>query len=209
MAIATSTAVALALAAASAGAQYYNTQRVAKKQDNQLAAQLRDQGARQQDADAEVNKLITKVSQSTPDAEQAGTLENYLAQIRATTGNATTGLQQVGATSGAYKKAANDAAMGVGDYGGKVASLLSRMDAPALQRQREAMDAATFESNINRIKRFSLGDDYLAKLKLDQIRRNPYLDAGAALAGGAAGSIGSGWSTTGATGGTAFGYGSY
>lgn len=211
MAIATSTAIALALAAAAAGGQYYNTQRVAKKQDSAAAAQIRQQGNRQRAADAKVNDLITGLSKSTPAGEQAGTLENYMAQIRAQGGNATTGLHQAGATSDAYRKASNDAALGVSDYGEKVAGLLSRMDAPGLQRLREGVDAARFETDINQLKRFSDGDDFLAKLKFDRIRRNPWLDAFSAFAGGASGAVGSGWGsgTAGATGSTAFGYNSY
>lgn len=190
MAISTSTAVALALAAASAGGQYYNTQKTAERQDNQLAAQLRQQGKRQHEADAKVTELIDKRAASSPEDERAGMLEGYLATIRAQSGNANAGLSQAGAVSDAYRESSNEAALGVSDYGKQVAGLLSRMDAPALQRQREGMESARFESDINRIKRFSMGDDYLAKLRLDQIRRNPWIDAASALAGGAAGAMG-------------------
>jgi len=199
MAIATTTAVMLALAAAAAGTTYYNTQKTAQRQDNQMAAQLRQQGKRQHDADAKVNELITKTAGSNPDSEKADILGKYMAQMQATGGNATQGLGQVGAVSDAYTKSANDAALGIGDYGKHVAGLLSRMDAPGMQRTGEALDAARFESDLNRIKRFSAGDDFLAKLKFDQIRRNPYLDLASGLMGGASSAMGAG-AGAGATG---------
>ena len=193
--IATSTAVMLALAAAAAGTQYYNTQKTAQRQDDAMAAQLRQQGKRQQDADAKVNELIAKTAASNPDAEKNDILGKYMQQMQVTGGNATNGLAQVGATSDAYKQSANNAALGIGDYGKHVAGLLSRMDAPAMQRNDERLDAARFESDLNRIKRFSAGDDFLAKLKYDQIRRNPYLDLASGLMSGAAGAMGGGWGT--------------
>lgn len=192
MAIATTTAIMLALAAAAAGTQYYNTQHTLQQQDNAAAAQLRQQGKRQQEADAKVNELIQKTASSNPDSEKADILGKYMQQMQANGGNATQGLGQVGKVSDAYTTAANNAALGIGDYGKHVAGLLSRIDAPVAQRRGEAIDAANFESDINRIKRFSAGDDFLAKLKYDRIRRNPYLDLAAGLMGGASSAMGSG-----------------
>lgn len=196
--------IPLLTTAVAAGATAYNTNRTAKKQDNALAAQLRQQGERQREADAKVGELITKTGASSSADEQKGSLDQYMNQLRSQQGNATAGLNQQGAVSDAYKQSGADAALGINEYGGKVASLMSRMDAPGLQRVNEAIEQGRIAGDIDRVKRFAGGDDYLAKLKLQGIRRNPWIDAGAAAANGYASSYGSGNSSAAA----AFGGGS-
>jgi hypothetical protein len=178
--------VPLALAAVGAGTSYYNTQQTAKRQDNSLADQIRQQSARQREADTQVNDLVQKRAGSDAAGERAQTLGGYLDQVRAATGASTSGLGQVGRTSDAYQQSANDAALGVADYGQKTAQLMSRIDAPAQQRQREALENAQFQTDLGLIKRNASGDDYLARLRLQNIRANPWLTATSQLAGGAA-----------------------
>ena len=197
MAIATGTAVALGLAAASAAAQAQNARRVAKKQDNEAARQIRSRGNRQREADAQVGQMIQKTAESSPEAAKASTLDRYMQTIRAQGGNAGAGLGQVGATSEAFRQSGADAALGIGDYGERVAGLLSRMDAPMLQRQQETVDRARVGSDLDRIKRFSGGDEFLSQLRMQGIRRDPWLDAFAAAASGAASTAGGsdGWAS--------------
>lgn len=186
--------VPLLTTALAAGATAYNTNRTAKKQDNALAAQLNRQGERQREADAKVSELITKTGASTSADEQVGALDQYMSQLRAQQGTATAGLNQQGAVSDAYKQSGADAALGINEYGSKVASLMSRMDAPALQRVNEAVEQGRIAGDIDRVKRFAGGDDYLARLKLQGIRRDPWIDLGASFAQGAgAGAANGGW----------------
>jgi hypothetical protein len=199
MAYATSTYIALALAAAAAGGNYYNTQQTAKHTDNALADQIRQQSERQREADAQVNDLVQKRAGSDASGEREKTLGGYLDQVRAATGAATSGLGQVGRVSNAYQQSANDAALGVTDYGQKTAQLMSRIDAPAQQRQREALENAQFQTDLGLIKRNASGDDFLARLRLQNIRRNPWIDAASSLAGGAASSVAGGAGSTGGT----------
>jgi len=204
MAYATSTYIALALAAAAAGGQYVNTQQTAKRTDNAAADQIRQQAERQKEADAQVNDLVQKRAGSDASAERAQTLGGYLDQVRAATGAATSGLGQVGRVSDAYQQSANDAALGVTDYGQKTAQLMSRIDAPAQQRQREALENAQFQTDLGLVKRNAAGDDFLARLRLQNIRRNPWIDAASQVAGGSANSIASGaWGGGGSAGSTA------
>lgn len=198
MAIATSTAIALALAAAAAGTSYYNTQRTARRQDQEAAAGIRRQSARQREADAQVSSMIDQQAGSSSADEQAGVLDKYMQQLRASKAGSTTGLSQVGNVSDAARTAEADAALGVGQYGSKMASLLSAMDAPLLSRQNEAVARARGAVDLERIGRFAQGDDFLTQMRLQGIRRNPWLDAFSSFAGGAAGSIGTGGSGGGA-----------
>ena len=180
------------LSAVSAGATMYNNQQTAKKQDNELAQMLNKQSLRQGEADQAVADALRERSESTAaqDRQQAGS--QYLDQVRAAQANATHGLGQVGAVSNAYQQSANDAAMGVGDYAAKTAGLMARIDAPAMQRQRE--DAASNELNtaLGLIRRKSVGDDYLSRMRLARIKPNAAISALSSVAGGAAGAFSGG-----------------
>ena len=195
MAITTSTALALGLAAAGAGANYYNTRQVGKRQDREAAAGIRAQGARQREADARVNALVDQQAQSSPAAAQADVLGQYMRQLQAGAGGASRGIAQVGNVSAAAQEQAADASLGVSDYGKMIAGLMSAMDAPGLQRREEAIRAARTGSDIERIANFAGGDQFLTQMRLDGIRRNPWLDAFSALAGGAAQGMAGGWGT--------------
>lgn len=192
MAIATSTAVALALAAAASGASYYNTQQTAKKQDREAAAGIRKQSARQREADGAVDKAIDKQTMSTGADEKAGVLDQYMQQVKAAKAGSLGGLNQAGNLSDAARTAEADASLGVGNFGTKIAGLMAAMDAPQLQRQNEALSRANTAVDLDGIGRNAEGDAFLNQMRMQGIRRNPYLDAFSSFAGGAAGSVGGG-----------------
>lgn len=185
--------VSAAVAIAAATADYENNRQVARKQDNELAANLRNQAALQQQENVKTNQLIQKTAQSTPDAAKGDLLGKFMAQIKADGGNATRPLGQAGAVSNAYTKAANDAALGVSDYGTTNANLLSAIDAPAIQRQAEAANLSRYGTQLNDLKRQSSAAEFLSQMRLQSIRPNPWLSAvatgarayGMARAGGA------------------------
>lgn len=183
---------AAAIATLAAGTTYYNTQQTAKRQDNQLANSLRQQAALQQQADAKTNELIQKTAQSTDAPAKANLLGDFMQQVQASTGNATHPLNQVGNVSDAYTHAANNAALGVGQYGTDRAQLLSSIDAPNLQRQGEAADLSRYGSQINAIKRDSQAEQFMNQIKLGAIHPNPWLSAAAAGMSAYAGSRGGG-----------------
>jgi hypothetical protein len=213
MAIASGTLAALALAAAAAGTSYYNTRQTANKQDSAAAAGIRSQADRQRQADARTNQIIDAQAASTPDAAKMDTLGQYMQQVRASAAGAGRGIQQAGATSQAAEESAADAALGVSSYGGKIAELMAAMDAPQLQRRQEAVSMARGGSDIERVASFAGGDNFLNQLRLQGIRRNPWLDAFSSFAGGAASGAAGGWgggaaAGTGAAGGTGTSFGS-
>lgn len=185
MGLETAALVALGGTALSAGANYYNGKQTAKRQDNELAKQIRQRSQLQGEADTAVNRLLAQRAASDSGGERAATANQYLDQVRQAQGAATAGLQQRGAVSDAYRQSANDAALGIGDYGATAANLMSRIDAPMQQRQREGVENAQLGSDLGRVARRSSGQDYLGQLRLQGIRRNPWLDAFSQLASGA------------------------
>ena len=199
MAMSTGTAIALALAAASAGTQYYNTQQTAKRQDTQLAESLRSQGAKQREADALVADKVTEMQGSTAESDRRQALDSYIAALRKGKGNSEAGLAPL-VGSDRFKADAAAAAEGVQNYGEKTAGLMARMDAPSMQRQREATGYGRLASDIGLIGRESRGQAFIDDLRLRAIRRNAGLDLLSGLlgaAGAAAGGLGGGAATAG------------
>lgn len=184
--------VPLAMAALGAGATYVNQKQVSDRQDDILGRQIQQNASRQAEADRAVAETLREraASSAEPDRQLAGA--QYLQAVRAAQGNATQGLGQAGAVSSAYRDAANDAAMGIGDYASKTAGLMARIDAPTQQRNREALAGDDLRSRLQLIGRKASGDDFLSQLKLRLVRPNPWLAMGGSLLSGAASGMASG-----------------
>lgn len=179
--------VPLALTALSAGANYYNTRQTQKKQDNILAGQIRQQGVRQQEADQAIAEAMRERAAQGAENERSAIGSQYLDQVRAAQANAQRGLGQVGQVSRAYQVDANNAALGIGDYGARTADLMARIDAPAQQRQREGVADARVAMELDQIGRRSRADDYLAQLRLRGVQCNPWVDLASGLMSAGAG----------------------
>lgn len=191
MAIATTTAIALALAAAAAGTSYYNTQQTAKRQDNALATQLRNQSGKQKQADAKVNAEVEALKSSTAEASRQKTQAQYMDTLRQGKAKVTAGLTpNIG--SDAFKQDSAAASQGVQDYGAHAADLMARIDAPSQQRQSEAFGYGNLATDLNLIQRDAQGQNFLDELRLRGVRRNAGLDALSTFLGGAAGGVSAG-----------------
>jgi hypothetical protein len=198
MALATSTIAALAVAAAAAGAQAYNTRQTARRQDSAAADSIRNQSRRQRDIDAKVNENVKKLEGSNAADERAEALQSYADQLRRKQAMAGAGLDGPGGS--AFQSDAAIAEQGVSDYGATNAGLLSRIDAPTMQRQGEARDVGFLGTDINLESRAAQGQSFIDDLRLRAIRRNPWIDAAATAASAYAGSMGGGAAMGGAAG---------
>lgn len=184
------------LAAVGGGATYVSQKQAADKQDDILGAQIRQQSARQDEADKSVNQLLANRTTSDAANERGNASAQYLQQVRAAQGAASNGLRQAGAVSDAYQQQSNDAALGIADYGANVANLMARIDAPQQQRQREAIESAQLGTDLGLIGRRAAADDFLAKLKIQGVQPNPWLAIGGSVASGLGqGMAAGGWGT--------------
>ncbi|WP_395644184.1 hypothetical protein [Rudaea sp.] len=111
-------------------ASYYNTQQTAKRQDNALASQIRQQSENQRKADARTGQMIQQQSQQTDQKEKsAGLLANQNV-LQAKAAQAQKVSQASGAVSNAYQQAGANAAQGITSYGNQQSDLLSSINAP-------------------------------------------------------------------------------
>lgn len=164
------------MTAAGLAANQHNTNQTQKKADGELARQLAAVQRRNQESDAQVNALIDKRKGSTSEDERASSLASMQQRMAQQRQMAAGSLDQVGGVSDAYKESAADAALGISQYGGKIADMLARIDAPTQQRQNEAVENVRFGTEMDTIARLARSDDFLHKLRMSRIRRNPGLD---------------------------------
>lgn len=186
------TEVAIGLALAGAAASAYNTDRTIRKQDNAAAQALRRQQEIQREANGKVAQQINAQRASNPEAERARNEADMLAAIQGAQAKARRNLQTVGAASGDYRAAANDAGAGAQNYAEQVAGLLATVDAASQQRQREGFAFGDLATEIDLIGRRSRGQAHVDDLRVRGIRRNPWIDMAAAAASGAASGMGGG-----------------
>ncbi|HEL4828994.1 TPA: hypothetical protein UOC34_000160 [Stenotrophomonas maltophilia] len=202
--------IPIAIALAGTAAQQAETQRVERKQDQETAQGLLSQSRRQQEADRRVNDEIAQLETSTADAARNDRLGQYMQQLQRGRKQAVAGLE--GPIGGATFQADAGAARASADNAAATtAGLMSRIDAPQLQRQQEAFGYGKLATDLDMEARASRGQQFIDQLRLRQIRRRPEVDLLAGLATAAGGSMAGGGAANAASGprmGANF-YGSY
>ena len=81
--------------------------------------------------------------------------------------------------SDAFKDYAQQGAQGVQQYADKSAGLMSRIDAPGMQRMGEGFSRGHLGTDVGLIAREASGQAFMDDLRLRSIRRNPWIDAAA------------------------------
>ncbi|MCI1050063.1 hypothetical protein MOQ50_11265 [Stenotrophomonas maltophilia] len=186
--------IPIAIALAGTAAQQAETQRVERKQDEATAQGLLNQSRRQQEADRRVNDEIAQLETSTAADDRAQRLGQYMQQLQRGQRQALSGLNSPigGAT---FQSDAGAARAGADNAAATTAGLMSRIDAPHLQRQQEAFGYGKLATDLDMEARASRGQQFIDQLRLRQIRRRPEVDllaglatsAGGAMAGGGGG----------------------
>lgn len=178
------------LQAISTAAPMLHEQRTRSKQAEELARGQMAMAERQAQADQRIGDELTGLEQSDPQAEQAESLSGYteaLAQMRAR-GNAS----EAPNVGGERFQADADAGAGAtGDYGRRIAELVSQIDAPAEQRLGEAQGISRAGVDVAGIQRNAQSDQFLAELRARRQRTNPWIK----MLGGVGSQIADNWQT--------------
>lgn len=165
------------MAAVSAGATYYDGRQQQKRADNITLQGLQQTSQRQRKADAVTQQMLQEFGASNAEGEKQSTMKGFMEQLTRASPDAQRGLQSRGGESETFRRDAADAALGVQKSGEEYAGLASRLDAPGLQRQREKKGLFDRGMDIGMIGREQEGADRHTKLRLSQIRSNPWLQA--------------------------------
>lgn len=189
--------VAVGIALAGAALTTYNTIDTAKKADRVAAQGIMEQGANQRKVNAKLNNVLDKTGLSNATDERAANDSNYLGQIQRSMARAKQGLGVRGLSED-YDALATQSAGSAKDYAGTVASLMSRIDAGAQQRQGEANAFGDLGMDLDVLGTEIGSDRYLNDMALGNVRRNPYVDfVGGAMQGYGTAKAGSGKKKTG------------
>lgn len=177
--------VPLALTALGTGANMYNENRVAQRQEDESTKLMTTQQRQQQKADAALNDNLTSLEGSTPEAERQKALGGFLEMLRANSSSAEGG----GSIAGASDRYGQDAATSqaaIQNYGVNRADNLSRIVAPGRQRMNEDIATGRTGDVVAGVARDADAERFLSMLRMNSIRSNPYLEAGGQIANGAA-----------------------
>lgn len=172
--------IASLLSTAGAG---YNQYRTAKNAEDEALQGMNAQRVKQRQIDERLNAGIDDLEQSTPEDEQAASLDAYLSQLRANRAG-TEGISTPGVSRYGQDTAASQA--GVQNYGQKVAGILSRLDATRDQRRNEGFGISRMATDVQGTARDASGEAFLNRLRMSQIQPNRWLDAGAGVLSGVA-----------------------
>jgi hypothetical protein len=153
----------------------YEQHQVAKKQDNQIASQLRQQAASEEKVNQRTKRFALEQQQQTDQPQKTAAAKGYQDALTANKAMANQPLANVGNVSEAYKKAGSDAALGITSYGKNLGDLTASIDAPGQQRQQNQRNINDFGIDVNQINRGQKGQDFLDSMKLNSIHANPYV----------------------------------
>lgn len=174
--------IGTALAAAGSGAQAYNTKKTADDQGRVAVQGIKAQQAKQREIDARLSDEVSNLEGSSPEDEQAQSMEQFMQQLRASRESAG-GTQTVG--SQRYGQDTQASRAGIGNYGEKVAGILSRIQAAGEQRRNEGFSLNRAGSDVSGTAREAQGADFLNRLRMANTQRNPWVDAAGQVAQGA------------------------
>lgn len=169
---------ALATTLAGTGAGIYNQQRTLNRQDQQAASAIQTQGRVQRQVDSRVDDEVRRLEGSTAADERAQALEGYMDTLSRNRRSLEGGLAPT-IGSDTYRASSAQAAGDVNTYAQRAADLMSRIDAPVMQRQGEAFGYGRLATDIGTLARNAQGESFLDEMRMRAIRKNPLIDAAA------------------------------
>lgn len=158
---------AVGLMAAGSMIDSYQKKKQAEGIRNEQIAGIEKQRGVQRAADASINRHITGLAGSSPNAERANAANQYLTAIRTNKDSVMPRTGVIG--SSRFREDESNARASNTAFGGKVADLLSRINAPALQRQRESEQFARLSTDVSAARRNAEKEEYLTQLRTQAI----------------------------------------
>lgn len=174
----------MALLAASAGLGVFNQQRTAARQNRQQIEGMNQLRQRQREATQRAMQEVEATRSSTPDQARETAASQYMDAVRRGEGSVEGALPSVAQASDAFEERRGQARGQVSDYASQMADLMSRIDAPVTQRREEAFGRQRAGSDINLIRNFAQGDDFVNQLRMQAIMPNPWLSIASQLGTG-------------------------
>jgi len=184
--------VPLVMSAVAAGASEYNNRRTARKQDREIAQGIREQAQTRREATQKVNEVVDKTAESDASTfrdERMSSMQRAIAGARQKALNSVNQEGGISDTAAAYQ---GRAGTGATDYAGALAGLFSVMDAAGDQRLSERNLSGDANMDLARLSGDASQSEFLARLRANRHRPNPWINIGAAALSGAGQGIATG-----------------
>jgi len=181
--------IGLILAATGAATNTANQYAASRKQDKLAAQGIRQQGDIQRQASSRTRQHLEEFAGSTPQAEQAKSLEGFMDALRQSRSSAEGDLPAVGAANPRFAEDVSAGRQQVGQESGERAARMSRIDAPMYQRQREGSQFLRTSADVGELGRQSSAQDFLTRLRVSAAQPNPWVGAAGSLMQGIGGAM--------------------
>jgi len=160
-------------------AQLVNSQRALRNQDREVARGIAARSLLQREAGDRVRQQIQEFSASSPEAERRQQNDAFIAALRkAKAADGGADFDATGAVSDRFTADVGQARANAVTEGRNLSGQLAAVDAPGLQRQREARGIADTATDLNTIGDRANSLDFLTQLRAAQAgRTNPWVDA--------------------------------
>lgn len=164
------------------GAQLANQQYAQRKQDKAIVDTIRASTKRNRQAGERVGEAVDEVKKSGPDAEREASQAGFMDALRRA--ELDKGFETQGNVSDRFASDVNAARRGAGASNRNAAALQARIDAPMLQRQREATQLSNAAVDLDLLRGQTASDNFLANLRASMIQPNAGIDAAGQFIGG-------------------------
>lgn len=168
------------LSALSSAAPQLAEAKASRRQQEALAQGELEAAAAQQRADKLLGDEVTKLSTSTPQPERMESKAGYVQALKRARAAPASGPNLGGER---YQASLKNAAAATESYGRRTGDFYSQIDAPALQRQHEGQSFALASSRAADAGRQAETAQYLARLRAQRIRPNPWVKFLAGIGG--------------------------
>lgn len=160
-----------------AGASAVNSRNALNRADRETARGISSRAGLQREAGSRVQQQINDVAKSNPDAERRTQNDAFLAALRKS--KTADGSLDIGGPGGdRFAADVGAARTGAVKEGNALSGQLAAIDAPGLQRQREARSFNDAATDLSMIADRGNGLDFLTQLRTAQAgQANPWVDA--------------------------------
>lgn len=171
--------IGMIASAVGGGAQLINQNQALKRQDRETARGIATRSALSREAGGRVQQQIQDIAASSPDVERKVQNDAFMAALRkAKVADGSIDIGAPGAVSDRFAADVGSARRGATGEGMALSGQLAAIDAPGLQRQREARGFTDTAIDLDRIRDRSSGQDFLTQLRTANAgRTNPLVDA--------------------------------
>jgi len=169
-------AIPILLTLAGSGVSIANTNRTARKRDEANAEGIRRQAEEQRLANAKINETLDFFEKSGPDDIRESLSSRFKRQLALKKQDAFSGFETAGGSSDAFKALVADRKGDISGQADVLQGLFADIDAPSEQRLLEGFERGDLGSDLSVTKRNSRAEDFLTRLRVASIRRNPLLD---------------------------------